>query len=65
MLAFNAWNPASVMNWNRYPIEPSSFWNRAISMSSRCCFQLNDGEQLYARCLPGNSERIASANARA
>ena len=24
-------------------------------MSSRCCFQLNDGEQLYASSLPGNS----------
>ena len=44
--AFKAWNPARVMNWNRYPMAPSSFWNRAMVVSSRWRFQLNDGEQL-------------------
>ena len=37
---------ASVMNWKRYPIAASSTWNLAIVASSRCCFQLNEGEQL-------------------
>jgi len=34
------------MNWNRYPIAASSFWNLAIVVSSRRARQLNDGEQL-------------------
>ncbi len=40
----------------------SSRWNDAIVASSRCFFQLNDGEQLYARSLPGNCACTASAN---
>src|SRR6185369_5657554 len=41
---FRAWKPASVMNWTLYPMWPSSRWNLAIVASSRCRFQLNDGE---------------------
>jgi hypothetical protein len=59
---FSAWKPASVMNWNAYPIAPSSRWNRSMSPSSRCRRQLNDGEQLYASSLSGNRAWIASAN---
>ncbi len=44
------------------PSPPSSRWNDAIVVSSRCFFQLNDGEQLYARSLPGNCACTASAN---
>ncbi|CFS48794.1 Uncharacterised protein [Mycobacterium tuberculosis] len=34
------------MNWNLKPMAASSFWNLAMVASSRCFFQLNDGEQL-------------------
>ena len=46
MLKFKAWNPASVMNWNLYPMAASSVWKRAMVASSSFFFQLNDGEQL-------------------
>jgi hypothetical protein len=44
---------------------PSSRWNFAIVPSSRCFFQLNEGEQLYASSWSGYSALIASANVRA
>src|SRR5260370_39531941 len=53
MDTFSAWNPASVTNWNLYPILPSSCWKLAMVTSSSFFFQLKDGEQLYARSLPG------------
>ncbi len=43
---FSAWKPASVMNWNLYPMSPSPRWNFPIVPSSRCARQLKDGEQL-------------------
>src|SRR5579864_6382176 len=65
MLRFRAWKPASVTNWNLYPIAASSVWNRAIVVSSSFFFQLNDGEQLYASSFPGYSACTASAKRRA
>ena len=53
------------MNWNAYPMAPSSRWNFAIVASSSAAFQLKDGEQLYASSFPGNAACTASANSRA
>src|SRR5215475_16014045 len=50
------------MNWNLYPIAPSSRWKLAIVVSDRCFLQLNEGEQLYASILPGNFACTPSAN---
>jgi hypothetical protein len=61
----SAWKPAKVTNWNLYPIAPIRSWKLAISSSESFFSQLNDGEQLYARSLPGNFSWIASANSRA
>lgn len=38
--------PASVTNWNLYPILPSSCWNVAICSLLRFFSQLKEGEQL-------------------
>src|SRR2546428_9043042 len=65
MLRFSEWKPASVMNWNLYPMAANSVWNRAMLVSSSFFFQLKDGEQLYASILPGCSAKTASANCRA
>src|SRR5581483_8475016 len=61
--ALKAWNPTSVTNWNRYPISASSSEKRSIVRWSRFRLQLNEGEQLYARSLPGNASWTPSANA--
>ncbi len=52
MAWLSEWNPAKVTNWNLYPILPISCWKVAMVASSKCRFQLNDGEQLYANSLP-------------
>ena len=41
-----AWKPASVTNWNRYPSSARSSWKLAICRFFRWLRQLNDGEQL-------------------
>ena len=46
MPLFRLWKPASVTNWNLYPMAPSSRWNLAMVASSSLAFQLKDGEQL-------------------
>src|SRR5215472_448764 len=61
MLLLSAWKPASVTNWNLYPMAPSSRWNLAMVASSRFFFQLKLGEQLYASILFGNFARTPSA----
>ena len=60
MLRFSAWKPASVTNWNLYPMRASSVWKRAMVASSRFFRQLKRASS----CRPASCPDIARESPR-